>query len=309
MIFTKYNKFYLGVILLAIIVISSCKKDPLILENNDPPYYAEIPTVLVEFYVNRVFIDLLGREPLDVEMENEVNFLRSHDLSLEARDSLLLKLQTDTAYIPGDSSYKFAYYHRMYEMVKVRLIEGVSNGEISRLRNNEYSSYVKDSINGNMLDAFNKLLDYHKLNDVLKSELEYYNDTIGIKEMHRRMIFNNIYDQINMNVFNYINAVFDNLLFRYPTLYEFDESYKMISDNTPQILLSQSGQSKYDFANIICNSRGFYEGVIQWAYLTLLARNPTSEETDRLMNTFYYNHDFQYVQRQIMILDEYAHFK
>jgi hypothetical protein len=160
-----------------------------------------------------------------------------------------------------------------------------------------------------MLNAYKKLLDYHNLNDVLKSELQYYNGIIGIKKMHRRMIFNSVYDLINMNVFNYINAVFDNLLFRYPTLFEFDESYKMIADNTPQILLGQSGQSKYDFADIICDSREFYEGVIQWTYLTLMARVPTSEEVDKLMNTFYYDYDLQYIQRQIMISDEYAHFK
>jgi hypothetical protein len=166
-----------------------------------------------------------------------------------------------------------------------------------------------DSIAGEMLDAYKRLLIYHNLQDVIKSELQYYNGIIGIKEIHRRMIFNAVYDEINMNVFNYINAVFDNLLFRYPTLFEFDESYKMISDNTPQILLGQSGQSKYDFADIVCDSKGFYEGVIQWAYLTLIARVPTSEEVDKHMNTFYYDYDFQYIQRQIMISDEYAHFK
>ena len=93
------------------------------------------------------------------------------------------------------------------------------------------------------------------------------------------------------------------------TEFEFDESYKMIADNTPQILLGQSGQSKHDFADIICDSREFYEGVIQWTYLTLMARVPTSEEVDKLMNTFYYDYDLQYIQRQIMISDEYAHFK
>ena len=31
-----------------------------------------------------------------------------------------------------------------------------------------------------------------------------------------------------MNTFNYINATFDNLLFRYPTQYEFNEAYLMI---------------------------------------------------------------------------------
>ena len=292
-----------------ILVLFSCKKDDVLIGNNDAPYYGGVPTVLVEFYVNRVFIDLIGREPFDEEMENEVAFLRSYDLSMEGRDSLIIKLQTDTTYIPGDSSYKFAYYHRMYEILKVRMLEGASNAEINQYSSNAYQRYVVDSIAGDMLNAYKQLLAFHNLQDVIKSELQYYNGIIGIKDMHRRMIFNAVYDEINMNVFNYINAVFDNLLFRYPSRYGFDESYKMISDNTPQILLGQSGQSKYDFADIICDSKEFYEGVIQWVYLTLIARVPTSEEVDKFMNTFYYDYDFQYIQRQIMISDEYAHFK
>ena len=303
------QKSTLFILSFIILVLFSCKKDDVLIGNNDAPYYGGVPTVLVEFYVNRVFIDLIGREPFDEEMENEVAFLRSYDLSMEGRDSLIIKLQTDTTYIPGDSSYKFAYYHRMYEILKVRMLEGASNAEINQYSSNAYQRYVVDSIAGDMLNAYKQLLAFHNLQDVIKSELQYYNGIIGIKDMHRRMIFNAVYDEINMNVFNYINAVFDNLLFRYPTLFEFDESYKMISDNTPQILLGQSGQSKYDFANIVCDSRGFYEGVIQWAYLTLLARVPTSEEVDKLMNKFYYDYDFQYIQRQIMISDEYAHFK
>ena len=305
----KHHIKSLFLIVLILLTLFSCKKEQQIVGNNNAPFYDEVPTVLVEFYVNRLFIDLIGREPFDEEMANEVAFLRSYDLSMEGRDSLILKLQTDTNYIPGDSSYKMAYYHRMYEILKVRLMEGASNAEINQFSSNAYNQYVVDSIAGKMLDAYNKLLDYHNLNDVVKSEMQYYNGEISIRDVHRRMIYNAVYDEINMNVFNYINAVFDNLLFRYPTTFEFDESYKMISDNTPQILLGKSGQSKYDFADIICDSRGFYEGVIQWAYLTLLARVPTSEETDRMMNTFYYDYDFQYIQRQIMISDEYAHFR
>lgn len=304
----KHHIKSLFLIVLILLTLFSCKKEQQIVGNNNAPYYDEVPTVLVEFYVNRLFIDLIGREPFDEEMANEVAFLRSYDLSMESRDSLILKLQTDTNYIPGDSSYKMAYYHRMYEILKVRLMEGASNAEINQFSSNAYNQYVVDSIAGKMLDAYNKLLDYRNLNDVVKSEMQYYNGEISIRDVHRRMIYNAVYDEINMNVFNYINAVFDNLLFRYPTTFEFDESYKMISDNTPQILLGQSGQSKYDFAEIICDSRGFYEGMIQWAYLTLLARVPTSEETDRIMNTFYYDYDFQYIQRQIMISNEYAHF-
>ena len=157
----------------SVLVLFSCEKDVFI-GDNDAPYYGGVPTVLVEFYVNRVFIDLIGREPFDEEMENEVAFLRSYDLSMEGRDSLIIKLQTDTTFIAGDSSYKFAYYHRMYEILKVRLIEGASNSEINFYSYLAYQDYVADSLAGEMLNAYKKLLIYHGLNDVIQSELQYY---------------------------------------------------------------------------------------------------------------------------------------
>lgn len=291
-----------------ILLCYSCKKDAEIILDNEAPYYAEIPTILLENYVNRMYIDLLGREPLDNEMLNDVQYLRDADVTIESRDSLLYKLQFDTTYIEGDSSYKFAYFHRMYEMIKVRLLEGVSNAYIAQDLYNYYQEYLVDSIAGNMLEANKKLLNYNLLNSVLESELQYYNNEIEISEMHRRMIYNSVYDKINMNTFNFINAAFDNLLFRYPTQYEFNETYLMIEDNTAQVVLGSSGNNKEEFTHIICSTREFYEGVVVWMYGTLLARNPTSEETDILMRKFYYDHDLQWLQRQIMHSDEYAHF-
>ena len=295
-------------LLLTVIVIASCKKDIKPIFDNDAPYYGETPTILLENYVNRMYIDLLGREPLDGEMDTDVQLLRDNEVSLESRNNLLLKLQFDTTYIPGDSSYKFAYFHRMYDMLKVRLLEGASNAYIGQDLSNHYQSYLVDSIAGNMLEANKKLLNYNVLNNVLKSEIQYYNSQIEINEMHRRMIYNSVYDNINMNTFNFINAAFDNLLFRFPTQYEFDEVYLMIEDNTAQVVLGASGNNKEAFTHIICNTREFYEGAIIWAYGTLLARMPTSAETDFLMQSFFYDYDFQWVQRQIMQSDEYAHF-
>ena len=303
------NPKYISYTILTIMVMfMSCKKDADIISNNNAPNYTEIPTILLENYVNRIYIDLIGREPLDNEMSSDVQFLRDADITLESRDSLIYKLQFDTTFVEGDSSYKSVYFHRMYEMIKVRLLEGASNAYIGQDLNNHYSAYVVDSINGNMLDANKKLLNYHNLNNVLLTELQYYNGIIEINEMHRRMVYNSVYDKINMNTFNYINATFDNLLFRYPTQYEFNEVYLMINDNTAQIVLGSSGNNKENFSSIICTSREFYEGVIVWAYGTLLAREPSTQEIDMLMQNFYQNHDFQWVQRQIMKTDEYAHF-
>jgi len=298
----------IGYIICCILLVSSCEKETVIISNNNAPLYDKIPTVLIENYVNRVYIDLIGREPLDSEMESDVEYLRDNDVSFESRDFLIYKLQFDTMYIAGDMSYKFAYFHRIYEMVKVRLIEGASNGDISFYMSNHFADYEVDSVAGNLIEAQKHLIEYYKLKLVIDSELSYYDNDVNIKEMHKRMIYNSIYDQINMNTFNFVNAAYDNLLFRYPTQNEFNNSYSMIEDKQPFTIFGFSGSNKYDFMNLICNSREFYEGVIHWSYLTMLARTPSTVERDFLMNDFYITDDFQKLQRFIMKTDEYAHF-
>ena len=301
------SRVVLYIVFVAITIIA-CKKDAVIIPNNNAPIYSEIPTILLENYVNRLYIDLIGREPLDDEMSSDVEFLRNNDVTLESRDSLIYKLQFETNFVPGDSSYKQAYFHRLYEMVKVRLIEGVSNGHIQTVMNTRYNRYVNDSLGGNMISAHENLIKYYRFKDIINSESDLYYNLIDIKEMHRRMINNPIYDNINMNTFNFVNAAFDNLLFRFPTQYEFNNSYAMIEDEQPYTVLGSSGTNKEDFINIICNTREFYEGIIHWTYLTLIARVPTTTETDFLMNDFYISCDFHKLQRYVMKTDEYAHF-
>ncbi len=286
----------------------ACEKETIIIPNNNAPNYDEIPTILLENYVNRLYIDLIGREPLDEEMNLDVQFLRDNNVTIESRDTLISKLQFDTTYVEGDISYKNAYFHRLYEMVKVRMIEGASNAYIENEMGIFLFFYEVDSLAGNLIGAHNNLINYYRLKDIIDSELLFYNNFIDIKEMHRRMLNNAIYDQINMNTFNFVNAAFDNLLFRYPTQNEFNCSYSMIEDEIPQIVLGFSGSNKDDLINIICNSREFYEGIIHWSYLTLLARVPSTIETDFLMNDFYITCDFHKLQRYIMKTDEYAHF-
>ena len=291
-----------------VFILSSCKREDNIIPNNNAPYYGEIPTLLLENYVNRCYIDLLGREPLDDEMIEDVQFLRDNEVTVESRDQLLYKLQFDTTFIEGDSSYNQAYFHRFYELVKVRLIEGAANSYINSENANWLFEYEKDSIAGNMINAYKRLLEYNKLNDILKSEKQYRNGVISVSEFHRRMVYNSIYDDINMNTFNYINAIFDNLLFRYPTSYEFNECKLMIDDNSTQILMGASGNCKYDVTTIICNSDEFYEGLVNWSYITFLGREANVQERDELMNNLITYNDYQRIQRIILSSDEYAHF-
>ncbi|MCB0754704.1 MAG: hypothetical protein KDB98_03870, partial [Flavobacteriales bacterium] len=122
------------------------------------------------------------------------------------------------------------------------------------------------------------------------------------------MVNNAVYDEINMNTFNFVNASFDNLFFRFPTEQEFYAGFNMIEYNQPANILGVPGQNKDDYVDILVNSREFYEGLIVWSYQTLLAREPSTAETNALMIDLYTDHDLQKVQRAIMITDEYAHF-
>ena len=149
-----------GFIFLFIISLYSCEKNQNIITNNNAPYYGEISTLLIENYVNRCYIDLLGREPLDDEMIKDVQFLRDNEVTIESREELLYKLQFDTTYIEGDSSYNHAYFHRFYDLVKVRLIEGASNSYIHSQNANWWFEYEKDSLAGNMINAYKRLLEY-----------------------------------------------------------------------------------------------------------------------------------------------------
>jgi hypothetical protein len=127
-----------------------------------------------------------------------------------------------------------------------------------------------------------------------------------VDEVMRRMVFNPIYDQINMNSFNYVNATFDNLLFRYPTQAEFDAGYTMVDGNTPALLFGQSGQNKGDYSGIITSNTEFWEGMVRWCYRTFMGREPSSYETYGVLPGLLADHDLQRVQRAILVTDEYA---
>jgi hypothetical protein len=292
------------------VIVVSCKKDKeIVVPENDAPYYSGVPKVVLENYINRLFIDLIGREALDSEMEAEENYLRSNNLSISSREQLIIKLQTDTTHIVGDSSYRYAYYNRFFELCKARVLEAASNDVINERAGETMYEAILDSINGDSLNF--KLAKQHANNllKIIACEKDYRTDSIQIKDIFARMLNNGIYDQINMNTFNFLNASFNDLFFRYPTNNEFNAGYTMVEYNTPDILFGKSASNKGEYIQILVNSEEFYEGIIRWLYKNLLAREPSTQETYDLMQTFFNDHNVQKIQRKIMKSDEYANFK
>lgn len=299
----------LSAFLLITVFFASCEKDPELVPDNNAPYYSEVSDLLIENYINRVYIDQIGREPFHTEMASELQTLKAAELSFEAREAMILKLQTNTDFIPGDGSYKQAYYNRLYEQGKARFLEAASNAEIQEVMGPIAGGILNDSLNGNWEGIYTRREQLGRLQAVLDSEEAYMNGEIEIKDMCAAMINNAVYDEIHMNTFNFVNATFDNLFFRFPTQQEFFAGFNMIEYNQPEALMSASGQNKNQYVDILVNSREFYEGLIVWSYQTLLAREPSTAETNALMTELYVDHDLQKVQRAIMITDEYAHFE
>ncbi len=287
--FKRATKIICGIVIL--LITFSCKKETIIVPDNNAPIINNVPAIKIENYINRVFIDLIGREPFDTEMEFELQALKSGNLSKDSREALITKLQTSTDFIEGDTSYTRAYHQHLYNLAKIRCIEGASDAKINE-----------------EIDGASDPADILRLQQVLSSRADLQNGLIQYNEVFARMIYNLVYDQINMNSFNFVNATFDNLLWRYPTNSEFQEGYQMVEYNNSATIFGQIGQNKADYVNIISNSREIYEGMIIWSFQQILSRPPTTEETASLLEDFINHQDIKIIQRQIMATDEYANF-
>jgi hypothetical protein len=301
-----FSRFFFCCLL---IVLFSCKKqEEVVFENNNIPPYSEVPTLLVENYVNRLYIDLIGREPNDVEMSTDVTGLESNDLSVTAREALVDKLMFSTAETPGDSSYTKAYFRKIYEDHKARFLNGSSEADLYEAYGLYQAIAFQDSLNGNMLSYEVNMGVALRVKNVIDSRTQLLTDAISIDEMCRRMCNNTVYDDINMNTFNFINASFDDLFFRFPTESELDQAYAPIDYNGSGVLFGQVINNKNEYLDVLTHSAEFAEGMVRWAYLSLLSREPSSAEIITRLTDFNSGQDIQKVQKKIVISDEYAGF-
>lgn len=289
------------------IFFSSCKKENKISGNTAPDYYG-VSTIKVKNYVNRIFIDLTGREPLDTEMDSLVPLLETNNLNFSTREAIIYSLQNDTTTQANGDNFKELFFANIYEQQKARFLEAVPDFEIAQRMGNAYTAARNDSLTGNMLSYFWNKEQGDIYQDILTSDTAYLYGSISINEMCRRMCYNGIYDIINMNAFNYINAVFDNLFYRFPTSDEFTASYNMVEFDQADLLFGKPGSNKYDFSKIAVDSEEFNDGLVTWVYRSYLSRFPTTQETFIYSNHFQSNSDLSYIIREVMKTDEYANF-
>ena len=288
---------------------TSCKKtEDKNFDNNTAISPHRIPTIKIEGYVTRVFIDLVGRTPLETELAFETELLKEQNLSKASREALVTKLQTSTDPVVGDSSYQIAYAERLYIIIKSRMVEGAEGPSFQRHIGNANNSLRQARLTGDSIRVFAALDKIKRNQDVLDAKFDYRNEAITINEVFARMLDNDVYDEINMNTFNFVNASFDDLFYRFPTQNEFDIAFNIIEKNEVGPLFGGFAGTKGEYCKLLTESDEFYEGLIRWTYLTLLDREPTTSEVSSHFQSLQSTQDFRNLQKEIIITDEYADF-
>ena len=307
-------KCFLSFGFMALALISCKKKDPKIelRDGNNAPYYDKVPRVKVENYVNRLFIDIIGREPFDSEMLAETDNLIANNLAISTREALILKLQTDDTHRPGDSSYAIAANTRIYDLLTVRLCEGFSTPDFMFYKGLSDFANLQDSLLGNWAEFYAGKKKSYDLARAASAKWLFYHDSIEIEEYCTILINNTLTfektDSYMGNEDNTIKYTFNDLLFRAYTVNEFEISREMILFGKSGILFGRSGHSKGDYFDIITHSNEFYEGTVRWLYKTFIARFPNTQEVVEGMNSLPTDKDIFKIQRIILKSDEYANF-
>ena len=290
-------------------LITSCRKtEEKLIPDNKAPDYNSISTIKLENYVNRIFIDLLGREATDVERVAVTARLRAAGIRIAEREAVIRELQNDSTYHYGDSSYRHAYYQRIYDLSKARFLEGASDPEIGENIGNLWFSITIARLEGDSVAVYSALDQIDRYQNVLSSRYWYRTGLISYNEMCAYMCDNDIYDVINMNSFNYVNATFDDLFGRAPLQHELYKGIDIMDKNKPNEILGQWASNKKEYCKVLTTCNEFYEGQIRWMYFVLLQREATTQEVINLFGNYISTRDLQQVQRQIMKTDEYAQF-
>ncbi|MBK5284169.1 MAG: hypothetical protein JJE25_02110 [Bacteroidia bacterium] len=294
--YSKLLLFLAGVILL---FNSSCKKyEEVVVENNfapeDQTVDSETRKIIIENYVNKVYISTLGREPDSLEKVFGINLITSNNISMSSRNQLL-----DSVFIKPDFKDKF------YERARLELLQGLDTAEITQ-NINTIELVILPSI-ANTPDSI--FIDYYLTERDRLVEMKEIPDSlhagvISYVEVHRRCVNNMFYDQLNMGAFNFVVSLFQHFLDRYPTTNEQNSGAAMVNGSSA-VLFLVTGQSKNDLLDIFFASDDYYEGQVRSLYRRYLYREPTTIEMSNGTLLYLITGDYIQLQKSILTKNEY----
>ena len=276
--------------LFSVLIISSCTKiEDVIVGDNTMPPDNTIENTTIETYINKLYISTIGREPTESEFLSDFSILREADISQESRGVIIDGILN-----------KDEYYNNLFKLECEHLLLGLDTADINQ--NILVINVLLTTAQGLELlyfeDALERML---KLQEVLPGLGD---GTISNIEMHKRMVNNNMYDEINMGTENFVISMFQSFMQRYPTISELENGKLMVNDNNASLFFIP-GNGKEDFINIFIESDEYFTGQTNILFNRYLFRDPTSEESVNYSLDYINSQDYKLLQKRILSTNEF----
>ncbi|MEQ1732171.1 MAG: hypothetical protein ABL940_00770 [Bacteroidia bacterium] len=277
-------------------LLISCKKktEEIIIDNNNAPVDTTVNTVLIENYINKAYISLLGRKPSANEQSTYRTQLVNAKASVAVRTTFIQQLQTT-----------IEYKERLYAIARTQLLNDFDTNQIKGMIRSD-SLQLQDTTKRNIWFAIQE--EYDNLINLRLIPAQLASGKLTMQEMYKRCCSNTFYDQINMGTQNFVTSVFDHFMFRYPSNDELENSKKMV-DGQPSTLLFTGGKTQKDFLNIVMASNNYYEGQVRDLVKRYLYRNATTDELSTLTQQYLTSNNYQQLQLTILTSNEYVGIK
>lgn len=272
--------------------IASCSKtEDVKISNNVPPPDHTIDSSVISIYVNKAYINLIGREPVGSERSDALTILRQHNFSKADRQQFIATFFSRTEYTRNLYNVANNEYLRNTDSLEIEQQIFVFNNVLSMPQYAAFFNMVHVELN--RLDTLKRVL----------SNL--YAGTTDYRGMLSRMTNNYFYDQINMGSENFVVSTYQNFLFRYPSDAELLAGKTMVDGNTSTVFL-KVGKSKYEYINIFFGTDDYFEGQVRFIFKKYLFREPSSAEIYLYANIYKSTNDYKQLEKEFFSLDEYA---
>ena len=273
-----------------LLIISSCTKiEDVIVDRNTHPNDPTIENTVIENYVNKLYISTIGREPTPFEFDDNFETLREANLSQQSREIVIDKVLD-----------KAEYFNNLFKIESANILNGVDTAMI----NERYYLYKYFLMNASGFDSIYIGYEFERLS-VLKQALPDFNaGIITNTELYKRMVNNNFFDEINMGTENFVVAMFQHFVLRYPTGSEVENAKTMVDDGNATVFF-ETGNGKDDFISILFSSDEYYTGQTSILFNRYLFRNPSSEESVNYSLDYINTDDYKSLQRRILSTNEF----
>ena len=277
--------------LFLVLLISSCTKieDIIVGDNTLPPDYT-IENTTIENYINKLYISTIGREPTEAEFTTDFNLLRNANLSQKSREIVIDG-------ILNKSEYSF----NLFTLESANILNSVDTAKINE-RISSYQQFLL--VTTNFLDSIYVANELERMLTFQNSLTAFYLGTTTITELYRAMANNIFFDEINMGTENFVVAMFQHFLSRYPTDSELESAKDMVDDKNATLFF-ETGNGKSDFLDIFFTSNEYFTGQTNILFNRYLFRNPSSEESVNYSLDYINTGDYKSLQKRILSSEEF----